>query len=487
MIRGALPLMFGNIASKVLGLAREVLFAAWFGTSEVAAAFRIAQSLVIISIHSLVGDTMAGGMLPLYQKLRAESDDKSRALLCIVLAQGLFIGGVVTCCMFFFASQIVDLMAPGASAPAKHLAVEMVKVMAIVAPIYIVGNTLAYIETAHGKYTTLVSRTSLANIGIILAGSVAMLLNQPIALAIGFAVVYAIFLVATINDFIRSGLSCYIFGSIALPLHPIFCKFERNTLSLLGMVLVGQGNVIAERVVASWLGTSVIPGLDYARFLTDTVTIVLAVPLGIVTLANHGTSSKETLLNYSHKISGFLLTITIPLSVLMFSGAEDLVRIIYARGAFDEHSVGITSSILRGAAAGLFATATSYLLIKSLNTASRNRETLVLTVLAAAVNVAFNLVFWRLLGTTVLGVGNTLYGLVLLGGAMTLVGLWRPLAALLWPSLVMGFLAVGILSSLPRTDVALLDLAIKGTTVVTLWAGLCVFSPAIRLSLVDRL
>ena len=62
---GAVVIFAGGLFSKIIGFAREIIFANWFGVGDVATAFRIAQSGFLLPTHSLIGETLSSGLLPL--------------------------------------------------------------------------------------------------------------------------------------------------------------------------------------------------------------------------------------------------------------------------------------------------------------------------------------------------------------------------------------------------------------------------------------
>jgi putative peptidoglycan lipid II flippase len=149
---GILSIVAGNIASKALGVLREVLFAAWFGAGETAAAFRVAQTGFLMPTHTLIGDTLSAGVLPLYKQLQYEGKDEPRLLVLIACLYGLFFSAVVTALIYIYSDLVVGFIAPGATNSALELASQLLKVMALATPFYILSGILGYIETAYGKY-----------------------------------------------------------------------------------------------------------------------------------------------------------------------------------------------------------------------------------------------------------------------------------------------------------------------------------------------
>ena len=66
-------LLSGNMLSKVLGLAREVFMAKFFGTGDVNGAYRIAQTGTLVPINFMTSDILNSAFIPLYKKYLTEN------------------------------------------------------------------------------------------------------------------------------------------------------------------------------------------------------------------------------------------------------------------------------------------------------------------------------------------------------------------------------------------------------------------------------
>ena len=75
--------------------------------------------------------------------------------------------------------------------------------------------------------------------------------------------------------------------------------------------------------------------------------------------------------------------------------AEDIVSLVFARGAFNETAVTLTGGALRGIALGLWAATLGMILLRFLNNAGRNGRAALILASAYAVNALLNLIAWR--------------------------------------------------------------------------------------------
>jgi putative peptidoglycan lipid II flippase len=113
--------------------------------------------------------------------------------------------------------------------------------------------------------------------------------------------------------------------------------------------------------------------------------------------------------------------ITIPASVYLFVFGEDLVRLVFARGAFNETAVELTSGTIRGISFGLWAFTLAMILLRFLNNSGRNVHAALIFACAFAVNAALNLIAWLATpphgnGALIIGLGEAARGIVLFAG-----------------------------------------------------------------------
>lgn len=488
-LRGVIQLLAGTMVSKLTGIVREIAFAAWFGTSDIAAAFRISQSAFFQPIQALTGDTLGASFLPLYNKTRARDVETARVLAFITFSCALLIGVPISAMLLWLPGEVVSILAPGVPASVQTQAIMMVRIMAVAAPLYILSNAIGYVEAAHGSFSAISSRPALLNVGGLIGGGLTVLTGQEAWLAWGALGVQVAFFAWTAARLVK--LDPTIPSRAQFRVHGTAClrALIRNSAPLLLIPLVAQIGVAIERIVASELGTPVVPALEYSRFICETALSLSAIPLSIVTLANHGGSSRDTVRDHARTTGAFLLLLAVPLSAYLEANAGGVIQVLFGRGAFDAHSVDLTASILSAASLGLGGTVTSYFLIKALNANLRNVETVAVVILGFASNALFDVLAWPHLGAATLGYGVSLNGLLTFAACTTRLRLWPQFLPLLaW--LALGFaLTASARHLVPMPSSALLGLLVQGLCWIIVWAGIYTASSTVRATarpLVDR-
>jgi len=428
MRSGVFSIAIGNLASKSVGLLREIAFAAWFGTGATAAAFRVAQTAYLLPTQALIGDSLSAGLLPLYRDLKFRDKDAARVLVVLASFYALLFSAVVTAGLYFYAREIAMFIAPGASQNAQELAGRLLAVLALSTPFYILSGMLSYVEAGYGHYGAIAWRPMLLNIGSIAGAGLAVFTKQDLWLATGILISHIGFFAWTAVEFCRLDRLLPERRQAWALARDISGRFLRNMSLLIGLPMMAQATVLVERIVSSRLGTEIIPSADYARFIADTTVQLIAVPLGILTMSQHGGASSDTASNHIRRAAATILAVSVPIALVIGLNTEAIVRLLFARGAFNARSVVTTTAILRSMGGCLGLTVTAYYLIKALNAQMRNVEAVIATLAGALMSCSVNLLLWRTLGVQTIGFAAVAYNATIFLFATTRLHLWRSLA-----------------------------------------------------------
>lgn len=393
-------LVLGGLLGKVLGLVREVLLAAAYGTGTPATASRVAQTGTLVPVDFFTADVLSAGFLPLHKELLARDPARAAALFR-GLRTGLWVlSAVLLVGLLLLAGPVVRLVAPGLDAGTADTSARFVQVMALGVPSYLQFALLSYLEMSHGGFRLSSARATVQNLGLIASLGLAWVLGEPVLLASGFAAAY---------------LGLHGWGYVALRRRgflpttagaggrELAARVWRRVRPLLLLPVVLQGSVVTERVVASLLGDQVVAAVDYARFVATTGVNLLAVPLGLAGLAALSGLDVGAARERLAGIVPGLLLVVVPVSVVLTAGSAPVVEVLYARGAFDAAAVTTSAAVLTGFGVGFWAQSCAYVLVKALNAAGRNRWAVASLVAGLVVTLALNLALHAPLGPVALG------------------------------------------------------------------------------------
>jgi putative peptidoglycan lipid II flippase len=429
----------GALLGKVLGILRELMLAKTLGATWTADSFRGATSVVMLPLLPLQIETVPAVLVPMHQEWQRQKCAPQRlAALCVALTAAAV---CITILVEWLGAWWVNLVVGGLSANAKSLALDFVRIMALAMPASVLLNCLAAGEIALGRSRVVGLQAAVLNLslltGIALAAVTGELMFLPAAFAFAFNA-FGIWCVLSLRrdaslDF--SGIGPQMVASTSRDflrrMRPFFC-----------LPIVQLGQIWIERQVASHSTIGTLASVDYARTLTDSALYLVGQPVGLAVLADRSATNQAAAL----AISRPMLALTVPPSVFLYMLSEDVVRLVFMRGAFDETAVRLTSSVMSGIAVGLWAGTLGVILLRLLNNSGRSWQTALVVALSFGVNAVLNLVTTRItlegeLPALMLGLAEGARGIALLVGVAFVIGctlaLARLLLLILAPALVM--------------------------------------------------
>lgn len=412
MRTGFLSLLSGNLAGKLVGILRELLLAALFGTSAPVSALRVATTGTFVPINLITADALSVGFLPIHSRLLVE--DQRRAVIYYRSVERIVLTLTTAAALVLIVipNLWVSVLAPGLTRGALGLAGGMLIVMSVSLPFYVHANLAAYLEMSHGRYLLASARPTVQSIGLMAGTISAFLLGQPLLLAVGFTAAY-VFMSGWALLRVRG-------GELALISGPPISREERTEATrlfwrtlrpIIWLPIITQGVWVAERAITSLVNTSAVAALDYARLVTETGAVLISAPLGLLMLSSFATLSADESKARLAAITRTLALVGVPLSAVLFVGSSVITTTLYARGAFDARSTETTSAVLAGLAVGVWAQTIAYAHVKSLNAQRRNRTASIVTVVGAVVWIVSQFILAHQYGAAGIGLGASVGGI----------------------------------------------------------------------------
>jgi putative peptidoglycan lipid II flippase len=437
--------MSGAALGKALGFLRELEIARLLGAGIVTDSYRGALSATLLPMLPMLGDLVPSAIINLHRQWQQEDRaPRMQGALCAVF---LLIGILTAVLLTVFAAPWIGMMLSGFTGETRALTVRFLCVMALVAPASLALACLSATELSLGRTRIIVLRAAAQNVGVIVGISVLAMTGDVLAPAWGFVLGnYAIML--------YGGTRLWLEGEISFTgVHPASMLeagrvFFRNARPLMAIPIAEQVQQFVERLLASRLPSGTLASVDYARTLSETAQYLISLPLGSAILARDNTE-RAPIRQRVDAIVAPLLALMLPATVFLALFAPDLVRAIFARGAFDEAAVATTAAALRGIAGGLWAATLGWVLLSMVTAEGRSRAALLVMLLGYGTSILVNFVAAPALGPLGIGLAEAARGLAILGGAAAVLGcldlLGRRLLFALVPVAMLALLGFGLL------------------------------------------
>ena len=395
------------MCSRLLGLAREQIFAALFGGGAAMDAFTAA-----FRIPNLLRDLFAEGALSTafvttFSKTIARGGDDAAWRLAnkVATLTAVALGGICAAGMVF-SPQLVAVVAPGFDPEKAAMTAQLTRIMFPFILLVSLAALIMGMLNSKNVFGMPAMASSFFNIGSIVGGVTLGYWIDPhfgrgalVGLAYGTVFGGALQLAVQLPSVARLG---YRF-------RPDFRWRDagvKTILLLMGPSVIAasttQFNVLVNSMFASTLGDGPIFWLSIAFRLMQLPLGLFGVALGTVTLpllsrlavAGHMTAFRAELAQAMR----LALLLTIPSTVGLIMLAEPIISVLYQHGKFTAFQAAQAAGALRFYAIGLAGYAALKVLVNAFYALDRRKTPMLVSFLAVALNLIFNWIFTFRLG-----------------------------------------------------------------------------------------
>ncbi len=417
MLQLIISLMTGALLSKILGFVREIAMALVIGTAVVADAFRTSITIILLPIAFLQSETVPAILIPMQQEaMRRGRGALSLAALTSVL---VLITVLLMLALQAVGYLLVDWVVAGFSAEEKALTFRFVQIMALAMPASVALNVLSAGEIALGRGRISNARAAFQNLSVLIGIGGVALGGDVILLAWAFSLSFNGFALWAGLLLIREGHLSFrglLFRDVLRAAGSFFYRLR----PFLPLPVVEQAAIWIERFYTSRLQVGAIASMDYARTLTESFQLLISQPVGLAVLAHADRDRQE---EQAKQIARIVLAFAMPACAFIHVFAEEIVSVVFKRGAFGETGLFLTSQALKGISVGLWASTLGWILLRMLNSANRNMRVALILMVSYAAGTAFNVL---ISGTAppdgsdivLIGLGETTRALVMLTGVL---------------------------------------------------------------------
>jgi putative peptidoglycan lipid II flippase len=451
----SLVVMAGFVASRLLGLVRNVVIAQQFGTGREYEAFIAALTIPDLVFQILAGGAVGSAFIPVFKGYFARDDDDGAwRLTSLVMSLAMVVTVPISILLALLARPLTELLVPAWDPASKDLTATLMRTMLITPAVFAVSGFATSVLNSFQRFLAAALAPIVYNMAIILSA----LLFRPLGIegvAIGVAVGAVLHLLIQVPGLFASGMRFRFGLSLA---HP----GVREVLSLMGPRMIGLGvtqvNQLVNVILASYLILGSLGYLNVAWLMLMTpLVLAMAVSTAVFptmaeeSASNHGEAVRDVFVLSLRTI----LFLTIPMGIGLIALGEPLIRLLFEHGAFTAESTRNTNYALTFYAIGLAGHATVEI-VDRVYYALHDTWT---PVKAATMAFVINLVLGVILMQTPLNYGGLALGnsLAALAEATLLMALVR--------RRIPGLKLAPVMKSLGRTVLASL---LMGVTVATL-------------------
>lgn len=399
IVKTVSTVMVITVISKVLGFARDMVLAYFFGASAVTDAYCIAQTIPEF-LFSLIVQAIAIGFIPIYLEIsESEGKDKADSFASTLYYLGFIAVAVLIAVVYLFTEYIVFAFASGFTASTAELAGVLIRisvwgmVFRLVSAIdssYLNANKVFSIPAATGIPLDVITIGSIV---------VAYYSGQPWVLAVGIALSYLSQMVLQ-----RPFVSRLKSGQNRTKIDFKDPHLKKMLLLFLPVAIgvgANQINLLVDRTLASSFVGGV-SALNYANKVDNIIENIMILSLATVmfpTFSEH--SVKKEFVKLSNDVSKSILAtvaVMLPCSVLFAAFSPQMIQMLFGRGMFDTHAIDITSRAMTCYAFGLLFLSLNSILARVMYSIDKVKETSYCSCFSVVVNIVFSLTLCYFLG-----------------------------------------------------------------------------------------
>lgn len=403
------------LASRMLGLVREMVFAYFFGASK---SFANDAYVIAFRIPNMLRDLFAEGALssafvPVFSEYLVKKDEKEAFRLSNLVTTALvLILGTIVVLGIIFAVPIVGFIAPGFQGNSEkfELTVRMTRIMMPFILLVALAAQAMGVLNARGRFGVPALASSFFNLGSIIGGllvaafladptfshPIRSIVEKPTEGIIGMA--YGVL----IGGFLQYAVQWPSLARAGFRYRPMLSFSDpglRRILSLMGPAIIGgaavQVNVLVNSNFASNIGgTGPVSWLSYSFRLMQFPIGVFGVAIATATLpAISRDAAAKAVNDFRHTLASSIrlaLLLTIPSSVGLIVLRMPIIALIYQRGHFTANDTERTANVLAFFAIGLAGYSAIKILAPAFYALGDSRKPMIISLISMAINYLMN-------------------------------------------------------------------------------------------------
>lgn len=406
-----IAVMLGTLASMILGFAREVVNAQYFGEHWELDAFLVA-AIVPTLVFGVFNGSLVTALVPVFSGYFARNEPEEAWRLSSTVINALVI--VLSLCAlvgWVAAPLIVRVVAAGFPPNEVDVTAHMTRIMMPTIIATSIAGVLQALLNAQQRYRAASLQGAALNICAIAGVLVLFKAYGIFGLVFGTAIGSVAQLVVQLPSYLRRCRYRFVLDLH----HPGF----RHLFAILGPIVigsaVGQVNLLFDKYFASTLEPGNIAAMQYATKVVGFPQQLFAAAIATVIfpiLSAHYASNDERSLR-GMASSGLRMTalITIPAALGLIVLAQPIISVLFERGAFNYGDLTRTAGAMQFYAVGLLGLAANMVLTRCFFATSDSRTPVLVASIVMVENVACSALLVHPFGINGLATANSLSSL----------------------------------------------------------------------------
>ena len=388
----ALVLGAASFVSRVIGLARDRIFAHQFGAGDVLDAYYAAFRIPDLVYNLLIVGALSAGFIPVFIRVMTKDKEKAWKLTSSII-NILGIALVIVCgVLWIFTPQLMAFVVPGFDAAKMETTVQLTRIM-FLSPILLgLSSVVSGVLQSLKSFCIYALTPIFYNVGIIIGAIVFVPMVGISGLAYGVILGAFLHLAIQIPTLLSHGFQ---YSPIANLKDPEVREIGRLMIPRTLGLAASQLNLLVITILASTLAAGSLAVFNFANNLQYFPIGIIGYSFAIAAFPTLSTfvaqkKMKEMKSHLSRTIRQILFFI-IPITVIFLLLRSQIVRVVLGTGQFDWAATITTGNALAFFALSLFAQCLIPLLARAFFALHDTWTPFVVAFIAALINIIFSL------------------------------------------------------------------------------------------------
>ncbi|WP_281276395.1 murein biosynthesis integral membrane protein MurJ [Dictyobacter kobayashii] len=359
MLEGAFLLMLALMASRVLGVVRQVIFNALFGVGPNANAYYAAARLPDTLYNLIAGGALISAFIPVFLAYEKEKGDSEAwrltslvfNLLLVLMTAVLLVGE------FIAPAFVNNILIPGYSPAEKDLTITLTRIMLVQPLILGLGTVVTAILNSRRQFLLPAVSLAVYNVGLI-GGLLVAKFVPGVGIygpTYGTLVAVLLQLVVQLPGLSKQHVRYSFIWDLRHPgLRQVGILLLPNSLAI-GVAYIG--NIIDTHFTSYLPDSASLAALHNAEMLQALPVALIGQAVGqslLPHLAMQAAAGRYIRMRQmALKVIGASIALTVPAALLLALFGKPMIHLLFQHGAFDPHASDLTNLALLGYACAL--------------------------------------------------------------------------------------------------------------------------------------
>tara|TARA_X000001036_G_scaffold316783_1_gene295182 strand:- start:3502 stop:5031 length:1530 start_codon:yes stop_codon:yes gene_type:complete len=412
LIKSTSTFSFFTIISRLLGYLRDILIAIFLGTGFLADVFFVAFRIPNTFRRLFSEGTFNAAFVPSYSSETVKGKSKSNKFANDVLSYLFLILLILVLVAQIFMPAFVSLIAPGFvdDNEKMSLAINLTRITIPFLILVSLASFFSAILNSHNRFAEAAAAPIILNIILIIILLFSKSLNDKLVYYLSYGVTFAgllqlIFLYSFVTKYFN------LIFSIKLKVSKKVKIFFNKLLPSIFSSGVTQINILIGTIIASFQASAV-SYLYYADRIYQINLAIAGIAIGVVVLpqlSKHISQKNKIKIDLiQNKALELSLFLSLPASIALLIGSEEIISALFGYGQFNEDSVSNSAKALYYFSLGLPAFAMIKVFSNFFFANHDTKTPFYISLIAVLLNILISVYFFRSIGFIIIPIATTI-------------------------------------------------------------------------------